>query len=283
MKLGCHVSIAGGVDRAVDRAALLGCNTFQIFTRSPRAWRARQLTPSEVNHFREKIDETGISPIFSHMPYLPNLASTNPESYERSVATLKLELERCKLLNIPYLVTHLGSHLGKGKDTGLRQVVNAIEAAVSDMDEPPLILLENTAGRRNDLGSTFPEIGEVLEKVATCRVGVCFDTCHAYARGYDVASEEGMERVLYEIRSWIGFDKVKLVHLNDSSGPLGSRVDRHAHIGEGYIGETGFINILSSPFISKPLILETPVDKFRGDKGNLEKVWELYMWANRVV
>ena len=283
MKIGCHVSIADSIDRAVDRASEIGCNTFQVFTRSPRMWKARELSEEEVTAFKEKIGKTEISPVVSHMPYLPNLSSSNPKPYKRSIDTLRLELERCNMLEIPYLVTHLGSHLGKGKVKGQKQIVNAINTAVSGLDKHPMILLENTSGKTNETGSTFIEIGEIIEKVSTDHVGVCFDTCHAYARGYDITNPKGLLDTINEIESNIGMDKIKVVHLNDSKGELGSRMDRHNHIGEGNIGEKGFLNFLSSSFKEKPLILETPVDDFRSDKDNVEKAKVLYMWANKVV
>jgi len=283
MKIGCHVSIADSIDRAVDRASEIGCNTFQVFTRSPRMWKARELSEEEVTAFKEKIRKTEISPVVSHMPYLPNLSSSNPKPYKRSIDTLRLELERCNMLGIPYLVTHLGSHLGKGKVKGQKQIVNAINTAVSGLDKHPMILLENTSGKTNETGSTFIEIGEIIEKVSTDHVGVCFDTCHAYARGYDITNPKGLLDTINEIESNIGMDKIKVVHLNDSKGELGSRMDRHNHIGEGNIGEKGFLNFLSSSFKEKPLILETPVDDFRSDKDNVEKAKVLYMWANKVV
>jgi deoxyribonuclease-4 len=180
-------------------------------------------------------------------------------------------------------VTHLGSHLGKGKEQGQKQIVNAIDTAVSGLDKLPMLLLENTSGKTNEIGSTFTEIGEIIDNVSTTHIGVCFDTCHAYARGYDIASPNGLEETINEIESSIGMDKIKIVHLNDSKGELGSRLDRHNHIGEGHIGEKGFINFLSSPFKDKPLILETPIDEFRSDKDNLVKAKELYTWANKVV
>ena len=283
MKLGCHVSIADSIDKSVDRAEKLGCNIFQIFTGSPRMWRHRTITDQETHQFHEKIKKTGIGPVFSHMPYLPNLSSSNPEPYKKSIAALKLELERCNQLSIPYLVTHLGSHLGKGKAKGESQIVNAINTAVSGLDDFPMILLENTSGKTNEIGSTFSEIGEIIDKVSTDKVGVCFDTCHAYARGYNIATQDGLQKTIDEIEVNLGMDKIHLVHLNDSKGELGSRLDRHNHIGEGNIGEKGFINFLSSGFREKPLILETPVDDFRGDAMNLGKARELYMCANNVV
>jgi deoxyribonuclease-4 len=280
MKLGSHVSITESIDKSVDRAKELGCNTFQIFTRNPRMWKHKILTNEEIAAFHEKIGKTGIWPVFSHMPYLPNLSSSNPEPYKKSVDSLRLELERCNLLKIPYVITHMGSHLGKGWETGKAQLVNAIDIAVSSLDEYPMILLENTSGRSNEIGSTFTEIGEILDRVSTNNIGVCFDTCHAYARGYDITNKLGLKETIDEIESQIGLDHIKIVHLNDSKGELGSRLDRHNHIGLGNIGEKGFINFLDSDFKEKPLILETPVDDFKTDKGNLQKVRELLLYVD---
>ena len=277
MKIGCHVSIANSIDRAVDRAAEIGCDTFQIFTRNPRMWKYKKLTYAEIEAFKCKVTETGIKPVFSHMPYLSNLSSPNSEIYEKSIDSLKLELERSSLLNIPYVVTHLGSHLGKGSEKGKTQIVNAIDTATRELEDYPMILLENTSGKTNEMGSTFIEIGEIMNRVSIDNIGVCFDTCHAFTRGYDIASRKGLYETGEEVEKYIGFNKIRIVHLNDSKGELGSRLDRHQHIGLGYIGEKGFRTFLDSPFRNKPLILETPVDEVRTDKENLEKARELFL------
>jgi len=275
MKLGCHVSIAGSVDKAVDRAHEIGCDTFQVFTRSPRMWKYREFKSEEIEAFKRKRDETGIDPVFSHMPYLPNLSSSNPEPYRKSVETLRIELTRCNQLEIPFLVTHLGSHLGKGLETGIKQIVGAIDEATKGLDHYPTILLENTSGKTNEVGSTFEELKVIIDGVSTEHIGVCFDTCHAFARGYDISEQKGIDSTIRNIDETIGFERIRLVHLNDSKGELGSRLDRHNHIGVGYIGENGFRRFLKSRFKSKPLILETPVDEFRSDWDNLEKAREL--------
>jgi deoxyribonuclease-4 len=238
-------------------------------------WRHREFRQEEIEAFKRKRGDAGIDPVFSHMPYLPNLSSSNPEPYKKSVDSLRLELTRCNLLDIPFLVTHLGSHLGKGLDIGIKQIVNAIDAAIFGLDQHPIILLENTSGKTNEVGSTFEELKTIIDSVSTERIGVCFDTCHAFARGYDISTQEGIDSTLRGIEDTIEFNRIQLVHLNDSKGELGSRLDRHNHIGVGYIGEDGFRRFLGSKFKSKPLILETPVDDFRSDRDNLEKVREL--------
>jgi deoxyribonuclease-4 len=277
LKFGFHVSISGSVDLAVDRAVNLGCNTFQIFTRSPRQWYSSKLEPEVAQSFSDKVKKHNLQPVFAHMPYLPNLASPTDDVYEKSVKTLSSELKRCEELEIPYLVTHLGSHLGKGKEIGFERLINGINKVLSDTNGKVTLLLENTAGTKNSMGSTFEDIQHIIEHLThqEC-VGVCFDTSHAFGAGYDLRTKETIQETINSIQETVGFEKVKLVHLNDSKGDLNSRIDRHDHIGLGKIGEDGFRNILASKFGDLPLIMETPIDERRDDVGNLEKLKELY-------
>ncbi|MCS7373652.1 MAG: deoxyribonuclease IV [archaeon GB-1845-036] len=276
MKLGLHISISGTIDKSVDRAYEKGCNTFQIFTRNPRGWRSRELREEEVEAFIEKVKAYGMDPVFGHMPYLPNLASPREDVYKKSVNSLISELNRCWKLKIPYLVTHLGSHLGAGKEEGFRRIINAINFAFSNDKGEVMLLLENTAGTKNSMGGAFEDIQYIIEHIEHAdRVGVCFDTCHAFAAGYDLRTREALEETLKKFDEIIGFEKLKIVHLNDSKGDLGSRIDRHEHIGMGRIGEEGFKQILRSRLVEYPLILETPIDKRRSDVENLNKVREL--------
>jgi len=271
LPLGCHVSIKGGLNRAVERAVQLGCDTFQVFTRSPRMWKARPLPPSEVEAFKAGVKRHQLAPVFSHMPYLPNLATTEEPIYSKSVEALTEELRRSRSLGIPYVVVHLGSHKGKGLQTGHTQVVKALEKATEAVPKHPKILLENTSGKPNDVGSTLQELAQIAD-ATPLQLGFCLDTCHAYARGYDLASPQGLRDTLEALESHLGWENLELVHLNDSLGELGSRLDRHTHIGLGRIGLEGFKNLLLSPLGEKPLILETPVDEVRGDRWNLEVV-----------
>ena len=276
LKLGLHVSISGSIDRAVDRAVEKGCNTFQIFTRNPRGWRSRDLTREEVEAFIEKVEKFKIEPVFGHMPYLPNLASPKDETYRRSVESLITELRRCVELKIPYLVTHLGSHLGAGMEIGFERIIKAVNRGLSEVEGNVMLLLENTAGTKNSMGGSFEDIRYIIERVDYPeRVGVCFDTCHGFAAGYDLRTMESVESTIKMLDEVIGFERLKLVHLNDSKGGLNSRIDRHEHIGMGMIGEEGFRNILKSRLGQLPLILETPIDKRRSDIENLQKVREL--------
>ena len=276
VKVGVHVSIAGSLDQAVDRAKAKGCDVFQIFSRNPRGWAFRPLSGEECSLFYEKIKTSSLLPV-DHMPYLPNLASPKEEIYEKSVATLTAELERCRQLRIPYLVTHLGHHLGDGIAGGRKRVISSINTALLASDSDVTLLLENTAGEKNSVGSTFEHIRSIMDGLSEpARVGICFDTCHAFAAGYDLRSDEGITDTLEQLEEVIGSKSIKVVHLNDSKGDQGSGLDRHDHIGLGAIGDEGFRRILHHPvFRDLPLVCETPVDTRRDDEGNIKKVREL--------
>lgn len=276
--VGCHVSIAGSIDRAVGRAGERGCDTFQIFSRNPRGWRAKDLDPGTVDAFQEAVSASGLGPVVDHMPYLPNPASPDDAIYEKSVAALTGELGRCDLLGIPYLVTHLGHHRGSGADEGRERVIAAVNRALADAGESGvMLLLENTAGEKNSVGSTIADLARILDGIdADGRVGVCFDTCHAFAAGYDLRTAEGVGAAFGELDDLIGLSRLRVVHVNDCKGELGSGLDRHEHIGLGSIGEAGFRHVFRHPGVrGLPLICETPVDGRRNDAGNIAKVREL--------
>jgi deoxyribonuclease-4 len=276
VRVGFHVSIAGTLDEAVDRAVELGCTTFQMFTRTPRAWAAAYLAEAEVRAFVEKVNSFDLKPVFAHTPYLLNLASARRDVYVKSVMTLKEELGRCRSLEIPFLVTHLGSHLGSGKKLGFERIVDAFNEVYRSGECGVMLLLENTAGTRNSMGDRFEDIKYIIDGLARPEtVGVCFDTSHGFAAGYDLRSEKAVYQTLRMFDEVIGFNKLHLVHLNDSLGRLGSRVDRHQHIGLGEIGEGGFRAILHSRFREVPLVMETPWDESGSDIDNLRKVKEL--------
>jgi deoxyribonuclease-4 len=273
MRIGFHVSISGSIDKSVDRAEEIGCTSFQMFTRNPRSWKAKPLETREVEAFRRKIKASCIWPVFSHMPYIPNLASTNEKIYQKSVETLVEETNRCRTLGIPYIVTHLGSHTGAGKEKGKAQLVYALGLAIDE--DGPTILIENSSGSGGHMGSTFEDIQDIVTSTGSSKICICLDTCHAYAAGYDIANVEGLKKTLRKIRKTIGFTHLKLIHLNDSVGELNSGVDHHEHIGLGRIGEEGFRLILNSQLSKRPLIMETPFDDRRTDRENMRKVLEL--------
>jgi deoxyribonuclease IV len=276
VKVGVHVSIAGSLDLAVDRAKDAGCDVFQMFSRNPRGWAEKPLSDEDARLFRSKVKTTGIMPV-DHMPYLPNLASPKPEIWEKSVATLAAELDRCGRLGIPYLVTHLGHHLGDGMAGGRARVIKAISTALGKSDNGVMLLLENTAGEKNSVGSSFEHIRAIMDELPfPGRVGVCFDTCHAFAAGYELRTDEGLSGTLAQFDEQVGLKNLKVIHLNDTKGDRGSGLDRHEHIGMGFIGEDGFRRILHhKAIVSLPLVCETPVDDRRDDRGNIEKVREL--------
>ncbi len=270
VRMGVHVSIAGGLDRAVDRAVERGCNLFQIFSRNPRGWGSKDISPDDVDRFLAKMKDSGLALAVDHMPYLPNLASPKEDVYARSVDLLLAELERCQKLCIPYLVTHLGSHLGTGQEAGKRRIADALDMALCRTNGDVMLLLENTSGTKNSMGSSFEEIAAIIDAVGSDRLGVCLDTCHLFAAGYELRTPQGLRSTLKQFDDAIGMERLMLVHLNDSRGPLGSRLDRHEHIGLGEIGDKGFRVILEDGYIRDlPMILETPVDDRRDDAGNL--------------
>jgi len=276
VKVGVHVSIAGSLDLAVDRASDAGCDVFQMFSRNPRGWAYQPVSAEVAKTFREKITTTGLIPV-DHMPYLPNLASPKPEIYEKSVPTLTAELDRCGTLGIPYLVTHLGHHLGDGIAGGRARVIAAINTTLAASKSPTMLLLENTAGEKNSVGSSFEHIRGIMDGIEEKkRIGVCFDTCHAFAAGYELRTLEGLAETLHQLDESVGLNNLRLIHLNDTKGDRGSGLDRHEHIGLGFIGEEGFRHILHNKvFSSLPLVCETPVDDRRDDRGNIAKVREL--------
>jgi len=276
VRVGVHVSIAGGIANAVDRAAMKGCDVFQIFSRNPRGWKFKDLSPQESKSFTAKLKKSVIGPVFDHMPYLPNLASPDEDIYTQSVSTLTVELFRCGQLQIPFLVTHLGSHRGSGQEERLRRLVDAISSAFSETENEVILLLENTVGTKNSMGGSFGDIAAIIDALDSKRVGVCLDTCHLFGAGYELRTPEGIRSTLEEFDNLIGLKRLRLVHLNDSKGELGSALDRHEHIGLGKIGEKGFRSILGNKTIKPlPMILETPIDSRRDDIDNLRVAREL--------
>ncbi len=268
------MSIADSVDLAVDRAVELGCTTFQIFTRNPRIWNYKELEEEEVSLFKEKRKRMGFGKIVAHMPYLPNLASSDKATMKKSRTSLVEEVRRCGLLDVDYLVAHLGSHMGGGSMAGVKNVAGACQEAISKNNNHTIILLEIMAGQKNSVGGRFEEIRLILDTVrGRERLAVCFDTCHAFASGFDLGSREAVARTMGLFEEIIGLDQIKVVHLNDSKGPLGSNLDRHEHIGMGQIGIRGFRAVLNYPGISdRLLIMETPIDEARDCARNLKVV-----------
>ena len=283
MKIGCHVSIAGGIDNSVTRAEELGCNTMQIFSKNAATWREKILDKEEINRFKKNLKNSNldINPVFIHTSYLINLASPSDELYFKSINSFIEEMKRADLLlTAPYLITHPGAHTGAGEEYGIQRVIRALNIILersADLNLKTVILLENTAGSGTHLGYSFNQWKRMVEGVKDKkRMGICFDTCHAFAAEFDLSHREGVEQTLEELDKFLGLDRLKVVHLNDSKYPLGSRKDRHMHIGKGYIGLEGFEIIINHRFLKDlPFVLETPKFGQRDDLENINLVKSL--------
>ena len=272
MQIGCHVSISGSIDKSVDNAVERNCSAFQIFTRNPRGWHAKDLTKEDIDAFKSKLKSSEIDRFATcaHMPYLPNLATPKNDGFEKSVNTLISEVERCAQLGIPYLVTHLGSHLGTGEEAGIKKLVEGLTKAGQTKNDV-MILLENTAGQKNSVGSDFKQLGEIFKQLKPGKkFGVCLDTCHAFVSGYDLRNEEQVKKVFDEFDEFVGIKNLKIIHLNDAKGEIGCNLDRHYHLGLGRIGAEGIGAVVKLANKKKiPIILETPIDDDRDDFENI--------------
>jgi len=273
MQVGCHVSASGSIDKSVDNAVERDCSAFQIFTRSPRSWHAKDLTKEVIDAFKSKLKASKIDRFATcaHMPYLPNLATPKNDGFEKSVNTLISEVERCAQLGIPYLVTHLGSHLGTGEEAGIKKLVEALTKAGQTKNDV-MILLENTAGQKNSVGSDFKQLGEIFKQLKPSKkFGVCLDTCHAFVAGYDLRTADKVKETFKEFDKHVGIENLKILHLNDARGEMGCNLDRHYHLGLGGIGEEGITSVVKFANKKKiPIILETPIDDDRDDFENVK-------------
>ncbi|MBI3942454.1 MAG: deoxyribonuclease IV [Chloroflexi bacterium] len=279
MRLGAHHSISGGLDRAFLAGQESHCEALQLFVKSNRQWAVKALTDEEVDLFRQRQRETGLTPVVAHASYLINLASPNSELWERSRDTLQIELERCERLGISGLVVHPGSHMGSGEAEGLAQIARALgEIHARRPGYQSRILLETMAGQGNSLGGQFEHLAWLLQETTQGeRLAVCLDTCHIFAAGHDLRSPGAYAETMKQFDDVIGLERLGAIHLNDSMAPLSSRKDRHAHIGEGMIGLEGFRSILNDPrFAHLPGLLETPKsDDLHEDVENLARLRKL--------
>jgi len=257
------MSIAGGIEKSILRGLSIGCRAIQIFTKSNNQWQARPLTTRETESFKE-FRKTSDMFVLGHTSYLINLASPDEELWQKSVASFISEIERCALLSIPYLVTHPGAHVGAGEAAGLARISQALDSICKGTKESKVkVLLEVTAGQGSTLGFRFEHLAEIMKNshYPEC-LGVCFDTCHAFAAGYDLRTPETFEKTFAQFDGLIGIKQIKAIHLNDSRGELGSRLDRHEHIGQGRLRLKAFRLILNDPrFQDLPMLLETPKGK----------------------
>ncbi len=275
MLFGAHESVAGGLHLAFDRIKKVGGESLQIFTRNQRQWNPKPLSHEEIDNFTKAWDETDKMPVFSHASYLVNLASAKEEVLEKSINGMVLELERCAALGINDTVLHPGSHGGDGVDVGLERFVTAIDKVFEKNESNVRILLETIAGQGTGLGADFKELEYIIKNSSfTERLGVCVDTCHIFAAGYELRDLDSYESTVEKLSSTVGLDKVRLFHLNDSKKELGSRVDRHEHVGQGEIGSEGFKHLVNDTrFHGLPMTLETPKgDDLQEDIENLQRL-----------
>ncbi|MEJ2325143.1 MAG: deoxyribonuclease IV [Nitrospirota bacterium] len=269
-RLGVHTSIAGGLHLGLLRAHALGCNTLQIFTHNPRAWATAPLSEREKDHFTALRRELGLDPVFSHASYLINIASTDEGLRRKSQGLLATEMELADELGIDYVVLHVG---GARDDEGRRRASSSIRSALKGRTGGAGLLLENTAGRRGDAGSDIQSLAAIMEGSGGLVSGICLDSCHAFAAGYDLRSSRGLRSLSDDIESRVGLGMLKLIHLNDSKGEAGSRRDRHEHIGRGKIGARALERFIRhKPFARTPIILETPKKSESDDAANLAAV-----------
>lgn len=272
---GAHMSIEGGLHRAFERIAFVGGESLQIFSKNQRQWHAPPLTPADIVRFAEARRRWGSGPVAVHSSYLINLANPDPAKAKRAVTAFAEEIIRAAALKIPYLIMHPGSHVGEGVEKGLTHLTVNLDRAFSQTADAGsvTVLLETTAGQGTGLGSYFEELAHVMDHSRySNRLGVCFDTCHALAAGYDISTETGYSRTFSRFDEVIGLERLLFFHLNDSKKVLGSRVDRHEHIGRGKIGVEGFRLLVNDPrFACHPMVLETPKEKeLQEDILNLE-------------
>lgn len=274
MRFGIHMPQKGGFARNVKRAAEIGCQTLQLFIGNPTGWNPPRLDPVEAENRRRLLKQYNIYPLVVHTAYLINLSAKKEEFYQKSRLLLQQTMENAHLIGSPYVVMHIGSHGGRGYKEGMELFISTLEAEIPKFPSGVELLLENTAGGGTSLGGTFISIGNILKAIGKdAPLGVCLDTAHAWAAGYDLSTLEGTERAVEELHEHIGMENIKVIHANDNSTPRGSHRDRHSHLGEGLIGAEGFKNFFSYPWPEDiPVILETPEMGSHWDAINMSRL-----------
>jgi len=280
LRLGIHTSVAGSLENSALKAAELGANTFQIFSSSPRMWRASVPERDGIKRLRAARERFDLHPLAIHANYLINLASIDPVIRGKSIEGFRGELERAQAIGAEYVVLHPGSYQGRTVEEGMASLVSGLRESTTGMRRNPvMVLLENTAGAGCQIGSRFEELRAIRDMAAneaSLEIGYCLDTCHLYAAGFNIARMAGLHAMLSQAEETLGLAHVRLIHANDSKGGLGSKLDRHAHIGAGKIGRAGFRRILTDRRLrQKPFILETPVDEPGDDRRNLDMLKSL--------
>ena len=271
VKIGCHVSIAGGVQNAPKRAADLGCEVFQLFTRSPQGGPAPELTKELIAEFKSEMKKWNQENCYIHTPYYINFASVKENVRKASVRVVREELERGSLIGAKYVMTHLGSAKDyNNKDDALDVVAGSVGEIMKGYDGLTVFLLEISAGAGDIIGSTFEELEYILRSNSNS-IGICLDSAHMFASGYDIKTDDGFKQTIDQVEATVGLDRIKLIHANDSMVGLGEKKDRHEHIGEGKIGQEGFVNLMSQ-FPKIDMVLETDHDKIKEDIKKLKKL-----------
>ncbi len=278
MYLGAHMSIAGGVEKAIELGSSINCSAIQLFTKNNNQWKAKPLTDQSVSVFHHTWVQSGIEKIVAHTGYLINLANPG-ENWVKSMDSMELEIVRAERLGIPYLVMHPGSHLGEGEEYGLKRIADSLNTLMGKYPDYKLvILLETTAGQGTNMGYTFEHLARIMDMLGQPeRYGICLDTCHIFSAGYDLRTEKGYNETFDTFDRVLGIDKIKAIHLNDSKTGFASRKDRHEHIGKGTLGLEPFRFLLNDPRLKHiPMVLETPKDKnLTEDKENLKILYSL--------
>jgi deoxyribonuclease-4 len=273
-RIGAHKSIAKSIDLAVDRGVQSTCECLQIFTRPPRRWNGVKLDPIAVQEFLTKSKAADYYDTAIHMPYLPNLASPDDTLFNKSVTVLIEELEKMPILNIPYVITHLGSPKGRDEVFAAKRVAEGLTKSLNyvKIKKSSMILLENSTAKKRTWGTKIEHFADILSYISEeNKIGICLDTAHAFASGYDISTSDGLHDVMDKLEDIVGKSKLKILHINDSKGSLGSGIDHHEHIGKGHIGIECFRELMQNPrFEEYPMILETPKDDKFGDIQNLE-------------
>lgn len=271
MRIGVHVSIAGKIYEALERAKALGCDAIQIFSRNPRGWQAQSFDKSDLSKFKELKAKYDIAPVAVHIPYIINLATPDDVLYRRSIAAYIDDVKRADLLGAEYFVTHLGSHRGAGEENGIKRFSKALTEILKRSKPKTTILLENTAGSGDSIGYKFEHIRSILDLTGNpSNIGVCLDTAHAFEAGYDIKTKTGFENTFRQFDKLIGLGRIKVVHFNDSLSPSSSHVDRHQHLGKGEIGLQALGRVINHPGLKDAaFIMETPKESDRDDKRNI--------------
>jgi len=278
VEFGAHVSSSGGIDKAIDRVEAMGGDCVQVFTQSPRMWRPTNHKPESVERFKARRSEAGIGGVVCHALYLCNLAAPNEEIYEKAVQTMRTTVDAAFAIEADGVIFHVGSHLGSGFEKGLERVVPALAETLERCSGPTWLLMENTAGAGGTIGRSVDELAAILDRLdGHPHLGICLDSCHLYASGYDVTDKDAFDLLLEEVDEKIGLDRLRALHVNDSQAPLGSNRDRHDNIGEGLLGEQLGVFLGHPSLQGLPAVLEVPGKDGQGpDKREMKKLRELH-------